>query len=613
MHVLDASPESFGWMAVKIILGHGVNFIKRTYHAACSLPGNVVAVFGGNTGTVDVQDVMLLSFDSFEGNISKGTVPEIPIVSASYMSLVEPKPAPRRFHTLESHLSSGAGILYGGCFGKDYQCFDDVWVLRHQCRSPLVSWSVPILTGPKPKARWGHTASVVANCMIIVGGRSIKDMMDLHVLTFTDSSLSGGVWNAITESTSPAPCPRRRHTACVYGGKIIIFGGFDGRKFLNDTFSYDLTQITAIDSAQVATSSVLKRVQNEPPSAPSLLQGSLFPPVPPSLKDATKDDEKVSHPASALVCGDGTSLSGLNASETLFVKFFIPYYSILAPNVVKAQLVRIKAGLQGEALVESVKKRLLPIISCYARTEDDIAVLNETFVKRVGVQETMSLLIAGGEVRLRATVRDVYKSLGFVPSQDVKTSSLDLDPLEKTVIHAAIEMGWDKSDLLDVVTGVGYSKEQFFKCCQYLTKGLNKQIELETLLDNIEYASKLSTEEIFGPTNVKVAHNNKMQEASKNRRPSSYQESQQVVALQSKLNVMQDALETALTCCITHDTMVDPVATKAGHVYERIHIVDWLQREGTDPLTRQNTSVNDLVPLRNLKDAAVIWNKLKPS
>jgi hypothetical protein len=449
--------------------------------------------------------------------------------------------------------------------------------------------------------------------MIIVGGRSIKDMMDLHVLTFTDSSLSGGVWNAITESTSPAPCPRRRHTACVYGGKIIIFGGFDGRKFLNDTFSYDLTQITAIDSAQVATSSVLKRVQNEPPSAPSLLQGSLFPPVPPSLKDATKDDEKVSHHASALVCGDGTSLSGLNASESLFVKFFIPYYSILAPNVVKAQLVRIKAGLQGEALVESVKKRLLPIISCYARTEDDIAVLNETFVKRVGVQETMSLLIAGGEVRLRATVRDVYKSLGFVPSQDVKTSSLDLDPLEKTVIHAAIEMGWDKSDLLDVVTGVGYSKEQFFKCCQYLTKGLNKQIELETLLDNIEYASKLSTEEIFGPTNVKVAHNNKMQEASKNRRPSSYQESQQVVALQSKLNVMQDALETALTCCITHDTMVDPVATKAGHVYERIHIVDWLQREGTDPLTRQNTSVNDLVPLRNLKDAAVIWNKLKPS
>ena len=210
-------------------------------------------------------------------------------------------------------------------------------------------------------------------------------------------------------------------------------------------------------------------------------------------------------------------------------------------------------------------------------------------------------------------MRDVYKSLGFVPSQDVKTSSLDLDPLEKTVIHAAIEMGWDKSDLLDVVTGVGYSKEQFFKCCQYLTKGLNKQIELETLLDNIEYASKLSTEEIFGPTNVKVAHNNKMQEASKNRRPSSYQESQQVVALQSKLNVMQDALETALTCCITHDTMVDPVATKAGHVYERIHIVDWLQREGTDPLTRQNTSVNDLVPLRNLKDAAVIWNKLKPS
>ena len=199
---------------------------------------------------------------------------------------------------------------------------------------------------------------------------------------------------------------------------------------------------------------------------------------------------------------------------------------------------------------------MLPIISCYARTEDDIAVLNETFVKRVGVQETMSLLIAGGEVRLRATVRDVYKSLGFVPSQDVKTSSLDLDPLEKTVIHAAIEMGWDKSDLLDVVTGVGYSKEQFFKCCQYLTKGLNKQIELETLLDNIEYASKLSTEEIFGPTNVKVAHNNKMQEASKNRRPSSYQESQQVVALQSKLNVMQDALETALTCCITHDTIM---------------------------------------------------------
>ena len=61
-------------------------------------------------------------------------------------------------------------------------------------------------------------------------------------------------------------------------------------------------------------------------------------------------------------------------------------------------------------------------------------------------------------------------------------------------------------------------------------------------------------------------------------------------------------------CPITQELMQDPVILiVSGRTYEREAIRKWVQDRGTDPITRQQCTVNDLVPNRALKDAIDEW------
>lgn len=56
-------------------------------------------------------------------------------------------------------------------------------------------------------------------------------------------------------------------------------------------------------------------------------------------------------------------------------------------------------------------------------------------------------------------------------------------------------------------------------------------------------------------------------------------------------------------CCITYQTMTDPVVDGDGHTYERDAIVQWLRVHGTSPMTRRRMSIDDLRPNRAVLDA----------
>lgn len=57
-------------------------------------------------------------------------------------------------------------------------------------------------------------------------------------------------------------------------------------------------------------------------------------------------------------------------------------------------------------------------------------------------------------------------------------------------------------------------------------------------------------------------------------------------------------------CCpLSGDWMQDPVVTPHGQSYERAFIEETIRRSGSDPLTREPLSVDQLVPNRNLQDA----------
>eukprot|EP01083_Nonionella_stella_P067670 179133_1 len=63
-------------------------------------------------------------------------------------------------------------------------------------------------------------------------------------------------------------------------------------------------------------------------------------------------------------------------------------------------------------------------------------------------------------------------------------------------------------------------------------------------------------------------------------------------------------------CPISFTLMIDPVIVKqSGWTYEREAISKWIRENGTDPNTRAQCSVDDLIPNRALRDAIDAWKK----
>jgi hypothetical protein len=59
--------------------------------------------------------------------------------------------------------------------------------------------------------------------------------------------------------------------------------------------------------------------------------------------------------------------------------------------------------------------------------------------------------------------------------------------------------------------------------------------------------------------------------------------------------------EKNLICPITHKIFQDPVLAGDGHVYERTAIIQWIQANGTSPITLEPLSIDDLVTEQSIK------------
>lgn len=46
----------------------------------------------------------------------------------------------------------------------------------------MLHWSAPEVKGMAPKARWGHSATVMGDVMVVMAGRGAQDLGDVHVL-----------------------------------------------------------------------------------------------------------------------------------------------------------------------------------------------------------------------------------------------------------------------------------------------------------------------------------------------------------------------------------------------------------------------------------------------
>lgn len=101
-----------------------------------------------------------------------------------------------------------------------------------------MAWDTLVTTGQGPGPRDSHSAVILGQRMIVFGGTNgSKKVNDLHIL-----DLSSKEWTR-PECRGTPPSPRESHTATLVGDeKLVIFGGSgEGEgNYLNDLHVLDL-------------------------------------------------------------------------------------------------------------------------------------------------------------------------------------------------------------------------------------------------------------------------------------------------------------------------------------------------------------------------------------
>lgn len=140
-----------------------------------------------------------------------------PVVPIRFMEMQTSykKPGARGYHT--ANVVGNVMIVVGGSDGKE--CFGDVWCLNLD----TLIWSQIKLPDALSYKRLSHSATQVGSCLFVIGGHDGAEYTS-EVLPFNLVSL--------TYESRPLPSPlppSRGYHACVLAdSRIFLFGGYNG-------------------------------------------------------------------------------------------------------------------------------------------------------------------------------------------------------------------------------------------------------------------------------------------------------------------------------------------------------------------------------------------------
>eukprot|EP01133_Synstelium_polycarpum_P008396 gene8396-9877_t len=127
-------------------------------------------------------------------------------------------------------------VLIGGNHSNKY--LNSVHVLEFpRAQTDTIRWSKPAIRGVGPSPRTGHTASYLKDLrsVLVFGGydgkRSLNDIFLLNCDTWT--------WTQIRPQ-GISPSPRNGHTAVTVNRFLVIHGGCNETNFLNDVHVFDI-------------------------------------------------------------------------------------------------------------------------------------------------------------------------------------------------------------------------------------------------------------------------------------------------------------------------------------------------------------------------------------
>lgn len=114
-----------------------------------------------------------------------------------------------------------------------------------------MAWSYPNFNQELPGARAAHSCDVISGKLFMFGGWNGKRALnDLHVLDTEDMK-----WYE-PETTGRIPACRNNHTTAVVDSKIYVHGGHDGLQWLNDLYLLDthtMNWVKPVTSGQCPT------------------------------------------------------------------------------------------------------------------------------------------------------------------------------------------------------------------------------------------------------------------------------------------------------------------------------------------------------------------------
>ena len=147
------------------------------------------------------------------------------------------KPKSRYCHTSVEY--KGRMLVFGGKNGgrSSNKRLSDILSYDFETRV----WDELDATGEAPSSRSAHTSVVYGKKMLVFGGRDTaggccKDYYEFHLESY--------IWRMLKFNDPAELLVRARHTAVVHGDNVIVFGGWNGRKKLNDLCMYNLTTNT---------------------------------------------------------------------------------------------------------------------------------------------------------------------------------------------------------------------------------------------------------------------------------------------------------------------------------------------------------------------------------
>ncbi|KAJ3790652.1 galactose oxidase [Lentinula aff. detonsa] len=205
----------------------------RRAHTAVHYNGRIW-VFGGGNGMMALNDVWTLDVSKmvWERMNVRGRDSALNLEDHHYGGRggrnpygLGGIPSPRGYHT--ANLVGNMMIVVGGSDGKD--CFAEIWCLNLD----TLEWT--LLDLPESHKRLSHTSTQVGSYLFIQGGHNggeyINDIRFFNLVNLQyEPRPTAGL----------PPSPRGYHSAILADSRLWVFGGYNGSQAYDDVFIADL-------------------------------------------------------------------------------------------------------------------------------------------------------------------------------------------------------------------------------------------------------------------------------------------------------------------------------------------------------------------------------------